>query len=233
MSHVAGPGSGPDWRDRLINVRNRMWSKRPQFPSKYTERFVYAMAIVAFSAVCIAAVALLLSIQANRDKDNTTNSARGAVQAQQGALSTANSLLSSAGIEQVPTPTTSFTPLPGPTGPTGPAGDQGGQGSQGPSGQSGRNGESGSAGAVGPTGPAGAQGPQGIQGAQGDVGNQGAQGAQGAQGVQGDQGGQGGQGVAGSPPQSFSFVFLGITYLCTPSGPSGPGTQPSYSCIPQ
>lgn len=232
MSHAAGPGNGPvpDWRvklsARIHNMRARL--KLPVFPSKSTERFIYALCLITVLSVSGTAVAILLALSARNDAHNTTNSARGAVQAQQGALSTANSRLTQAGISPVPTPSTSYTPLPGPTGPSGPVGT----GERGQSGLPGLPGATGAQGVQGATGVNGQSGQPGANGQVGPAGPAGAAGLQGPQGSPGSQGDPGDSGQPGSPPKSFSFTIGIITYTCTPDGDSGPGDQPSYTCTP-
>lgn len=232
MSHVPGPGSGPDgFLDHMWDTWGRVRHYRPKMPLHARDRYILLSAALSFLAIVGVIILLFYTSVLSGKVDKYQGEAKQnghAAQANAKALSTANGKLSSAGIAAVPTPKVSFSVEPGPTGPPGVNGSAGGQGVQG------SQGETGSSGA---TGPAGAQGPQGAQGGQGGEGPQGPQGAQGAAGANGQDGANGANGQAGSPPASFSFTTITltgpVTYVCTPNGDSGPGTQPTYSCAAQ
>lgn len=124
--------------------------------------------------------------------------------------------------------------LPGPKGDRGERGSVGPTGKQGPKGDHGNSGDDGSDGANGSDGDPGSDGEPGSQGAQGEQGPEGEpgpagpQGERGPQGPPGERGPQGETGPEGPAPDSFSFDYLGITYVCQPTT-EGSG---DYTCSP-
>lgn len=111
----------------------------------------------------------------------------------------------------------------GAPGPTGEPGESGDRGPRGPGGEKGQPGDDGSPGPTGPPGTPGAEGSPGSRGADGqpgaagEAGPVGPQGEPGPAGPQGQQGAQGDRGPAGPPPSSWTFVYGGLTYTCTPN----------------
>lgn len=104
----------------------------------------------------------------------------------------------------VVTPPAAGSPgIPGATGPPGPAGPTGRPG----------------AGTPGPTGPTGGQGPAGPAG-------QSVTGPPGPAGPAGPAGKDGKDGADGSPPTSWTWTYLGVTYICTQTAPG----STTYEC---
>lgn len=119
--------------------------------------------------------------------------------------------------------------IPGPKGDPGAPGKDGADGDRGPVGATGPTGPAGPAGADGPagsTGPSGAAGVPGAQGLPGPQGDPGPQGPAGADGQPGPQGPAGVNGANGTSPSSFSFMYMGIPYTCTPNPPG----SSTYTC---
>jgi len=125
---------------------------------------------------------------------------------------------------------------PGPPGPPGLEGPRGPTGPPGTSGEDGAPGDPGSTGAQGTDGTDGAQGPAGTDGRAGEPGSPGPQGPAGEPGPQGPAGPAGPTGPAGEPgpqgpagptgyPDSWTFTFLGTTYVCT-----DPDGDRAYTC---
>ncbi|MGI5288017.1 hypothetical protein ACQEVF_32395 [Nonomuraea polychroma] len=114
------------------------------------------------------------------------------------------------------------TPPAGPPGERGPVGPQGPAGPAGPRGAPGRDGRLGSPGPSGPAGPQGPVGPAGPSGAPGPSG------PPGERGPQGERGEQGPRGEPGEAPESWTFTWLGITYVCRPAEPG----STTYECEP-
>lgn len=115
-------------------------------------------------------------------------------------------------------------PPPGVAGSPGVAGQPGAPGRPGAAGSPGR---SGGAGSPGPTGPAGPSGTQGAAGAPGQAVT-GPPGPAGPTGPAGKDGKDGTDGKDGSPPSSFSWTYLGVTYQCTPTSDD----STAYDCQP-
>lgn len=105
--------------------------------------------------------------------------------------------------------------------PPGPAGSPGAAGQPGVPGAVGR---SGTAGSPGPIGPSGGRGPVGVPG-QSVTGPPGPAGPAGKDGADGK---DGKDGKDGSPPSSWTWTYLGVTYTCTPTS-AGSST---YDCQP-
>lgn len=118
--------------------------------------------------------------------------------------------------------TPKVTPSPGP------AGRAGQPGQPGRAGASGQPGRSGSTGPSGKPGSAGASGPPGTPGSPGTAGQPGEQGPAGPPGKDGADGKDGTDGKDGSPPSSWTWTYLGVTYICTPTSEGAT----TYTCEP-
>ncbi|WP_220188599.1 collagen-like protein [Streptomyces phytophilus] len=105
----------------------------------------------------------------------------------------------------------------GAAGPEGERGEAGAEGEPGAAGKGGADGQDGQPGDPGTPGEDGTPGAAGANGADGATGPTGAQGPQGEKGATGEQGPRGEQGPSGPAPASWTFVFGGVTYTCTPS----------------
>jgi hypothetical protein len=90
-------------------------------------------------------------------------------------------------------------------------------------------GEPGPAGVPGPIGPQGPTGATGDPGPAGPAGIQGVGGDPGPPGPAGQQGPAGPAGAQGAPPASWTWTFLGITYVCTRDAGS-PDNAATYTC---
>jgi len=116
-------------------------------------------------------------------------------------------------------------------GPAGASGSPGAPGQPGAAGASGRPGSAGSPGSPGSTGATGKTGPSGSPGGPGPSGAQGPAGPPGKDGQDGKDGAtgpQGDTGQTGPPPSSWTFTYLGVTYVCSPDS-AGATT---YTCSP-
>lgn len=116
----------------------------------------------------------------------------------------------------------------GNTGPQGPKGDRGEKGDRGATGRPGADGEDGDDGDNGSDGSSGSTGDQGPKGDTGPAGPKGDRGERGPQGPPGEPGPQGERGPEGPSPESFSFTYLGINYVCTPTAEN----DLDYTCSP-
>lgn len=184
--------------------------------------------VVAVGVVAIAMLALWVAVtMSGLSADNTTLQKRAAAQDQQATIRDQQVRDLAAQVRRYGGTPVVAPPPPAAAGSPGVAGQPGASGASGRPGVSGSPGASGTQGRAGVVGPSGAAGPPG-QSVTGPTGPTGPTGASGPAGKDGTDGKAGADGKDGSPPSSWTFTYLGVTYRCTPS--STGSTQ--YDCQP-